>query len=55
MTTVHEVLTRMLEDWSDRPIEDVDEFLLVYEQRIHDAYHSLWFNGIQEGRNLYDY
>lgn len=47
MNTVHEVLTDMIETWNDQPVENVDQFLLDYEQRIHDAYHSLWFNGKQ--------
>ena len=44
--TVHEILAGMIEHWNNHPVEDVDQFLLDYEIRIHNSFHSLWFNGI---------
>jgi len=55
--TVHEVLTSMIEHWAEKPVEDVDEFLLSYEAKIHMAYHSLWMYGRQpvgQERGLFD-
>lgn len=52
MMTVHEVLVSMIEHWSERDVEDVDQFMLDYEVKIHNAYHSLWFKGAQpEGQS----
>lgn len=45
--TVHEVLTAMIEEWNNEDVEDVDYFLEEYERKVHNAYHSLWHNGIQ--------